>query len=314
MLDKIILPREVEAALEDGAALSISVSGGKDSDATAMLLTALHRERGYSGPIELCHCDMGRSEWSFTREYVRNRAADLGVPITIVRNPERDLQDLFAQRSVTRPDVPLWPSALHRYCTSAKVAEIDRHLRQWVGKSGTVVSAVGVRAAESKARARKPVYCVRKHVETSTRKAFTWSPIHHLSTEETWELLGVSQGELLRVRQAVREIRKAGGTVWRAMAEVGWKFHLAYALGSERLSCSLCILASKGDLLVGIEHNRQYYSDLVDMEIRTGWAFQNGRYLAELRPDLLTEQQRRAFAEMRARKAKGNGQTQPALF
>ena len=50
MLDKIILPREIEAALEDGAALSISVSGGRDSDAIAKLLTMLHQERGNPWP------------------------------------------------------------------------------------------------------------------------------------------------------------------------------------------------------------------------------------------------------------------------
>src|SRR5689334_1299103 len=83
LLKKIRLPVEIEAALENGAALSISISGGRDSDAMALLLTALHREKGYTGSLELCHCDMGRSEWSFTREYVRQRAENLNVPLAI---------------------------------------------------------------------------------------------------------------------------------------------------------------------------------------------------------------------------------------
>jgi 3'-phosphoadenosine 5'-phosphosulfate sulfotransferase (PAPS reductase)/FAD synthetase len=168
--------------------------------AVALLLTALHREKAYTGDLELCHCDMGRSEWSFTREYVRQRAKNLNVPLAIVRNPRRDLLDLFRQRSVKRPDVPLWPSAAHRYCTSEKVAQIDAHLRKWAGKTGKVISAIGIRAAESPARARKPVYCQRESITTRTRQDFTWSPIHHLSTEETWEVLDVSQADLHKAR------------------------------------------------------------------------------------------------------------------
>jgi hypothetical protein len=104
---------------------------------------------------------------------------------------------------------------------------------------------------------------------------------------------------LRTARQADQQIRADGGSVWRAVLETNWQFHPAYLLGSERLSCSICILASKNDLLVGIEHNPAYYRDLVDLEIERGWSFQKGRYLAELRPDLLTQQQRQAFALMR---------------
>src|SRR5258707_10581601 len=103
LLKKICLPSEIEADLEQGAALSISISGGRDSDAMALLLTALHRERRYTGSLELCHCDMGRSEWSFTREYVRQRAESLNISLAIVLNPQRDLLDLFRQRSTKRP-------------------------------------------------------------------------------------------------------------------------------------------------------------------------------------------------------------------
>jgi hypothetical protein len=78
------------------------------------------------------------------------------------------------------------------------------------------------------------------------------------------------------------------------------------------LSCSICILASKNDLLVGIEHNPDYYRDLVDLEIERGWSFQKGRYLAELRPYLLTPQQRQAFALMRE-KPRPVAMSKPAL-
>jgi 3'-phosphoadenosine 5'-phosphosulfate sulfotransferase (PAPS reductase)/FAD synthetase len=133
-IDKLAIPPEIDTALRDDAALSLSCSGGKDSDAMAVLLQRFKEQRGYPGPIEIVHCDMGRSEWAFTKTYVQRRGQELGIPVAIVRNAERDLQDLFVQRSQKRPDVPLWPSAAQRYCTSDKVGQIDKHLRAWVGK------------------------------------------------------------------------------------------------------------------------------------------------------------------------------------
>jgi hypothetical protein len=41
VLNKIVLPVEIETALEHGANLVISISGGKDSDAMAELLPLL---------------------------------------------------------------------------------------------------------------------------------------------------------------------------------------------------------------------------------------------------------------------------------
>jgi 3'-phosphoadenosine 5'-phosphosulfate sulfotransferase (PAPS reductase)/FAD synthetase len=189
--------------------------------------------------------------------------------------------------------------------------KIDKHLRAWVGKHGSVVAAVGIRAAESRNRAARPVWGIREKVASQDRQAFTWNPLHHFTTEEVWQVLGVSQAALFEVRQTMRDLRTRGASVWEALAETNWAYHVSYALGAERMSCSICILASKADLLVGIEHNPQYYSDLVDLEISTGWSFQPNRFLGELRPDLLSEAQRQAFAAMRERQM---GAAQPRLF
>lgn len=59
----LILPAEIQHALDKSAALIVSVSGGKDSDAMAL---ALHRARqlfDWRGRFILCHADLGRMEW-----------------------------------------------------------------------------------------------------------------------------------------------------------------------------------------------------------------------------------------------------------
>jgi len=55
------------------------------------------------------------------------------------------------------------------------------------------------------------------------------------------------------------------------------------------MSCSLCILASKSDLLNGIDYHPEYYRQLVDLELASGFSFRPGLWLADLRPDLLSD-------------------------
>jgi predicted phosphoadenosine phosphosulfate sulfurtransferase len=72
----LAVPPEVESALELGAALAISISGGKDSQALLNTLAAWHRERRWPGPILALHADLGRAEWKETPEHVRRIATE----------------------------------------------------------------------------------------------------------------------------------------------------------------------------------------------------------------------------------------------
>ncbi len=112
-------------------------------------------------------------------------------------------------------------------------------------------------------------------------------------------MLDVSQEHLQQVRQEVRRLRSNGLSARDAIAQTGWAWNEAYALGNERLSCSLCVLASRNDLLNGAEHQPDHYRDLVDLEIASGFSFRQGLWLADLRPDLLTEEQRQALHQVR---------------
>ncbi len=60
--------------LRNGAALVLSVSGGKDSDSMAHHLLDLRQSEGWTGEVMMLHADLGRAEWNQTPEYVENLA------------------------------------------------------------------------------------------------------------------------------------------------------------------------------------------------------------------------------------------------
>jgi 3'-phosphoadenosine 5'-phosphosulfate sulfotransferase (PAPS reductase)/FAD synthetase len=292
LLTKIALPQTIETALNDGASLVISISGGKDSDATCELLPLLHRSRGWTGKLVLVHADLKGSEWSMTSEYVQRRAAELDLPLYIVTRERGSLLEQMQQRHAKRPDVPPFPSAAARYCTADnKRIPIDGFLRRFQ-PAGTVICAVGLRAEESPDRARKPIFRQREQVTTQRRLAYDWHPLFNFATEDVWATLGVSTERLRGVRERVRAIRMSGGTWQEAITATQWRWHPAYALGNERLSCSICVLASKNDLLNGIEFHPDYYRQLVQLEIDSGFSFRQGLWLGDLRPDLLSQSQK----------------------
>lgn len=299
LLTKLAIPPDIERALDSGASLVISISGGKDSDAMCQLLPALHRARGWTGQIALVHADLKDSEWSMTQEYVQRRAAELGLPLHIVTRERGSLLEQMQQRYQKRPDAPPFPSAAARYCTADhKRTPIDRFLRRFQPR-GTVICAIGIRAEESPARARKPTFRLRESVTTRERIAYDWHPLFNFTVDDVWSALDVGLERLDEVREQARAIRSTGGTWQQAISEIGWRWHPAYALGNKRLSCSICVLASRADLLNGIDLQPDYYRKLVDLELQSGFSFRQGLWLADLRPDLLTNEQLERFRQLR---------------
>lgn len=55
-------PSAIKQAMEMVAALAISISGGKDSDAMLRHLVALHRAQGWKGELFAITADLGRIE------------------------------------------------------------------------------------------------------------------------------------------------------------------------------------------------------------------------------------------------------------
>jgi 3'-phosphoadenosine 5'-phosphosulfate sulfotransferase (PAPS reductase)/FAD synthetase len=133
--------------LRDGAALVLSISGGKDSDAMSHHLLDLYQSEGWSGDVMMVHADLGVCvEWHQTPGYVRDFARRKNVPLHVVRWKHGDLIDRIWQRYHKDPSRPCWPSSQMRYCTSdLKRGPISRFLRQMF-PSGNVICAMGLRA------------------------------------------------------------------------------------------------------------------------------------------------------------------------
>ena len=257
------VPPEITSAMERGAALAVSISGGKDSQAMATALVAWAKVEGYWGRNDIfaVHADLGRMEWSgehATEPLVRAQAAALELPLHVVtRTDGRDLVDRIKDRRDTMTekgqDGPFWPSSSTRYCTSdLKRDPINKLLRQWTH----VVSAEGIRSEESRARANKPCWAPRKRIATRAREAHTWHPILDWTEDDVWTALGGRDGDLV---------------------------HPAYGLGNERLSCALCVFGCDGDLVNGAKNNPALFNELLEMERDSGWRFTVKRSLEEVK-------------------------------
>ncbi|MEO0405944.1 MAG: phosphoadenosine phosphosulfate reductase family protein [Cyanobacteria bacterium P01_A01_bin.135] len=305
------IPLFIQTVMSHGADLAVSVSGGKDSDAMLRFLSKRHSAKGWTGQLFALFCDLGRIEWAGVSEHLHSFCAELEVPLVRVI-PKRSMIDEWQHRYNTifekQQHKPFWSSSSARYCTKhEKTQPSDKFLRQY----SCVVCAIGLRAEESTARAKKPRYQVRddiastwyktpKSCKTAEEKeawaerafqmwhrsgrrgrfALTWHPIHHWSLEEVWAYNGTSSIDIAR-RTALYQ----AGKIQQAIAS--FPCHWVYTTGNTRLSCSLCVLASSGDILNGAQHNPWIWSELALMEIIGGWGFQQNRWLASLHADVL---------------------------
>ena len=78
------IPPAIEQAMKMDAALAISISGGKDSDAMLRHLVALHRAEEWKGELFAITADLGRIEWPGTLEHMQATCNQLNgwIPVT----------------------------------------------------------------------------------------------------------------------------------------------------------------------------------------------------------------------------------------
>lgn len=270
----ILLPPQIKKLLSQGATLAISISGGKDSQALLIALAHAYKVNKWRGNIFAIHSDLGRAEWSMSLDHVKAMCERAGIELIVCRREQGDLQDQIEQRAAKLEGTgkPFWPSSAARYCTSdQKRGPIDKVLRQF----DCVISAEGMRAEESAARAEKDCVSERSQIVTKTRQAYTWLPLHNWTEQDVWEAIGTSKADLDARRKLYQEGKEEE-------ALLGWPAHPAYVFGNQRLSCSLCVLASKGDLINGARHNPEYFQALVALEQSTGFSFRKNFRLSDL--------------------------------
>ena len=128
-------------SLINGRTVIASVSGGKDSAALSLWLT----ERGIEH--RRVFADTGW-EHPATYEYLRGPlTAKLG-PIDEVKSPVGGMVEWIEKKA-------MFPSRPRRFCTTElKVTPLIAYFRRAQDELGEVISAVGIRAAESEARSK----------------------------------------------------------------------------------------------------------------------------------------------------------------
>lgn len=125
--------------------------------------------------------------------------------------------------------------------------------------------------------------------EMRPRLAITWYAIHDFELEDVWQTCGTSGAELEQRRAIYRQAWDMSTTPWTllhpekiAEALDGWPCHPAYVYGNERVSCALCVLATKRDLSNGARHQPELLQHLIGLEERGESTFKHGWSLSEL--------------------------------
>lgn len=242
-----MVPAEIASLIERGALFVINHSAGKDSQAMTIMLRALVPAR----QLLVVHADLGEVEWDGNIEHIR--ATIGGLPLEVCRNPNKTLLEMVERRG-------MWPSPGQRQCTSdLKRGPIERTIRRYLKAhpefGGLVVNCMGIRAAESPARAKQRPFRRNEGNSIAGREWFDWLPIFDHSTEE----------------------------VFASIAAAEQQPHPAYAAGMSRLSCVFCIMANRSDLQTAARLKPALYRRYVELERRIGHTLSmDGRPLDEV--------------------------------
>ena len=146
---EVPVPPECREMIRQAALVSISTSGGKDSQAMTILLARI------VPPDQLVavHAPLGEVEWPGTVEHIENTIPP-GLPLIMAAAASgKSLLDQVEERRK-------WPGIRQRWCTAEhKRGPIERELRHYLKVhprfDGRLINAMGMRADESPARARK---------------------------------------------------------------------------------------------------------------------------------------------------------------
>ena len=271
--------------LRNNVPVSFSTSGDKDSSAMALATSAYLDELGHQGQRLLIHSDLGRLEWRESLPMCHKLADRLGLELVVVRRQAGDLLDRwrnnvarYANLETVRLILP-WSTASMLFCRSElKAAIICRELVQrFPGE--VIISGTGTRREESLTRACAPISAPQPRLTNATHKTsgHNWHPI------ADWTLAQVL---------AYHQLRQ-------------FSLHPAYARGMSRVSCAYCVLASLADLTTSTTcpDNQDLYRELVSIEILLSFSFQSDRWLGDIAPWLLSQEQQQGLTEAKRRAA-----------
>lgn len=286
---KLATTPEVDAMLNRNATIACGISGGKDGEAAALALNRHLNDIGHTGLRVLIHADLGRVEWKDSLPACERLAAHLGWELIVVRRQAGDMLSRwqgrwknnvrrYAELECVKLILP-WSTPSLRFCTGElKTQVICRELRKRY-PSHEILNVTGIRRQESAKRAKAPVA---KRMDQLCRK----------------NAIGVAWNAVIEwpIEDVLQEI-----------SDAGLQLHEAYTTyGTSRVSCVYCIMSSEEDLMAAAacEDNHAVYVSMVELEAESTFAFQGGRWLADIAPHLLSAEllQKIATAKEKARR------------
>lgn len=263
-MPELFLTPEIEAILQIPNIVSVvNYSGGKDSDVTLHALRAYYERTQTAADIRLAWSDTG-NEWTATQrwpsseQWVIQRSADYGLPLRIVRNSKRTLQQEVVERG-------RFPSNGQRWCTAHhKRGPLQSYLASILTQhpeADFILSIKGIRADESDQRATNNPWEI--HPDLTVKRAkhskrprycFNWLPIFYWTLDDV--LAYIEEHEI--------------------------PLHPAYTI-KNRFSCKWCIYDGPKQLTALYHHYREAFDEAHGLELQTGWTLHSSRrYLPDV--------------------------------
>lgn len=246
----------------------VNSSAGKDSQAMLDYMVELADAAGVRDRLVVVHSDLGRVEWSGTRELAEEQAAHYGIRFEVVERKGRvyrgkelgDLLDHVEERG-------MWPSSTTRYCTSDHkrgqvgrlITQLGREAKTMGAEHPMILNCLGLRADESPARAKLVDFEHDKRSSCGSRTVHKWLPIHAWTVDQVWARIKAS----------------------------GVRYHHAYDLGMPRLSCCFCIFAPKNALILAGKHNPELLDEYVRIEEKIDHEFRVGCSMKSIKEAVL---------------------------
>ena len=246
----------IKSQVQLGAIFYCSHSGGKDSQAMAILLQQLVPAE----QIVYIHADLGEVEWQGTQDHINATLGGYQLNVVQAVNKAGQTKTLLSEverKAAAKPDTVAWPSSAMRWCTSdLKRGPIYKFIRNDMKAKGATrgINAMGLRAEESTARAKLVPIKKNDALSKAGRTIYDMLPIHDYSTSQVFD----------------------------SIAAAGQKAHWAYAEGNERLSCVFCIMGSKNDLIHGAKQRPDLAAKYIEIEQRTGHSLFHKRSLESI--------------------------------
>lgn len=239
----------------------VNSSAGKDSQAMLDYTAELAAVAGVRDRVTVVHNDLGTTdsglpvEWPGVQELAQKQADHYAFPLVVTC---REKGGLWQQ---LRDERRKFPSSSARWCTSdQKTSQGMKVVTRLCAETGItdrpvqVLYCLGLRAEESSGRARKPDLEIDRSHSSGRRTITRWLPIHSWTERE----------------------------VWRRIEASGVPYHSAYDRGMSRLSCSLCVLSSRRDLVCAARLRPDLAAEYAELEAELGHTFQAGTSMADI--------------------------------